>query len=331
MSSLLKNSFSTKRNEDKFVNLSDHCLTSQEKAVLNKGLSFCPARDPSPVDLVYDLHNFTRKVKLKEFFKSDDMTATSPSSSSILRVSSNKPGWTPSSGRNVHIDNFVSAAKAHLDKFIETSSKKISPSNISREETAAIKELRRNAGIVIRQADKGGAVTVLNTSDYIQEAESQLNNSKFYSKLSSNPCFEFQKELASIIENFSSDVANKVKYLIPNSPSPGTFYTIPKLHKVRKLVEKKLSSTSASLSCNDVNVSKPDLETIKLFDLAKSLSILPPGRPIVSCIGTLTEHLAGYIDRVLNPLLPTINSYVQDTTHFLRIFTGHHGCQCPVH
>ena len=39
----------------------------------------------------------------------------------------------------------------------------------------------------------------------------------------------------------------------------------------------------------------------------------------MSCIGTLTEHLSGYIDSVLNPLLPTISSYVQDTTHFLRI------------
>ena len=197
---------------------------------------------------VYDLHNFTRKVKLKEFFKSDDMTDTSPSTSNTPRVSSNKPEWTPNSGRNIHIDNFVSAAKAHLNKFIETESKKSSPSNISREETAAIKSLRRNSEIIIRQADKGGAVTVLNTSDYVQEAESQLNNSNFYTKLSSNPCFEFQKELVSIVENFSSDVSNKVKYLIPSLPRPGTFYTIPKLHKVRKLVEQKMTSSSASLT-----------------------------------------------------------------------------------
>lgn len=57
----------------------------------------------------------------------------------------------------------------------------------------------------------------------------------------------------------------------------------------------------------------------ELFNLAKSLNVSPAGRPIVSCIGTLTEYLSGFVDSILNPLLPSLGSYIQDTTHFLRI------------
>ena len=109
----------------------------------------------------------------------------------------------------MHIDKLVSGAKAHLDTFIETSFKKSSASNFSREETAAIKELRGNTGVVIKQADKIGAVTVLNTSDYIQEAESQLNDFQFYCKLSTNPRFESIRNLQAIK---ISDVGNKVPH-----------------------------------------------------------------------------------------------------------------------
>ncbi len=45
---------------------------------------------------------------------------------------------------------------------------------------------------------------------------------------------------------------------------------------------------------------------------------MPPGRPIISGIGTLTELISGYIDNILKPLLPDIPSYIRDTTDFLN-------------
>ncbi|KAJ8026606.1 hypothetical protein HOLleu_31492 [Holothuria leucospilota] len=143
--------------------------------------------------------------------------------------------------------------------------------NVSREERVAIRDLKSNSNIVIRQADKGGAVTILNTVDYIKEAESQLNNSSFYKKLTYNPCAQFKKELKSMINTFSSELADEVNMYIPSSPSPGVFYTIPKLHKVSKLVKTKL----ASVSRNDP-LDTDKLSPRKIFELAKTLDILPP-------------------------------------------------------
>ena len=45
---------------------------------------------------------------------------------------------------------------------------------------------------------------------------------------------------------------------------------------------------------------------------------MPPGRPIISGIDTLTEKLSGFVDSFLNPLLVHIPSFIKDTTDFLR-------------
>ena len=43
----------------------------------------------------------------------------------------------------------------------------------------------------------------------------------------------------------------------------------------------------------------------------------PPGRPIASGIGTLTEYVSAFVDRELQPLLANIPSYIKDTTDLL--------------
>ena len=51
---------------------------------------------------------------------------------------------------------------------------------------------------------------------------------------------------------------------------------------------------------------------------AQRLNINPPGRPIVSGIGTLAKYVSVFVDRELQPLLASIPSYIKDTTDFLN-------------
>ena len=51
-----------------------------------------------------------------------------------------------------------------------------SKSNVSKIEQEAIISLRKNKDIVIFEAEKGGAVVVMNKSDYINEAIKHLNS-----------------------------------------------------------------------------------------------------------------------------------------------------------
>ncbi|XP_041420512.1 uncharacterized protein LOC121394223 isoform X1 [Xenopus laevis] len=45
----------------------------------------------------------------------------------------------------------------------------------------------------------------------------------------------------------------------------------------------------------------------------------PPGRPIISARGSLTEQVAKYVDSLLQPLIRVTSTYLQDTNDFLKI------------
>jgi len=54
--------------------------------------------------------------------------------------------------------------------------------NLAPEERAALRSLRQHADIVIKPADKRGAVLVWDQDLYQQEAERQLSDTTFYKK-----------------------------------------------------------------------------------------------------------------------------------------------------
>ena len=56
-------------------------------------------------------------------------------------------------------------------------------SNLTKDEISALRGLKDNSNIVIKSADKGGAIVVVDREVYITEAYRQLNNTKYYKKL----------------------------------------------------------------------------------------------------------------------------------------------------
>ena len=91
-------------------------------------------------------------------------------------------------------------------------------------------------------------------------------------------------------------------HLILFHPRPATFYTIPKIHKLPKLVVS---------TCPNSNPKNFIIE-------AQRLNINPPGRPIVWGVVTLTEYVSAFVDWELQPLLANIPSYIEDTTDYLN-------------
>ncbi|XP_075443504.1 uncharacterized protein LOC142487664 [Ascaphus truei] len=67
--------------------------------------------------------------------------------------------------------------------------------------------LKKNHDIVIRKADKGGALVVLSANQYRQEALRQLSNVAHYQLLKRDPTPGFLGELAEVIELDSSDIS----------------------------------------------------------------------------------------------------------------------------
>ena len=57
------------------------------------------------------------------------------------------------------------------------------PNNLTKGEQKALEELSKKDDIIITNADKEGAIVVMDIDRYISEAELQLNDEKNYKKL----------------------------------------------------------------------------------------------------------------------------------------------------
>ncbi|XP_043922383.1 zinc finger protein 605-like [Protopterus annectens] len=142
-----------------------------------------------------------------------------------------------------------------------------------------------NRDIVIISADKGGIVVVLNWCDYDSEAKRQLLDQRYYSVMAIDPTFRFKKQIDEFLVWARNEaiITNEIMHqlMIQDSASQHIYF-LPKIHK------------------DPVN---------------------PPGRPIVSGKGYITEPLSLYLTKHLKPLLYVVRSRLQDTTNFLQIIS----------
>lgn len=46
---------------------------------------------------------------------------------------------------------------------------------------------------------------------------------------------------------------------------------------------------------------------------------IPPGRPIISGNGCVTEKISAFLDICLNPSVPHTPSYIKDSSHFIQL------------
>ena len=65
-----------------------------------------------------------------------------------------------------------------------------------------MQELQSRNDIVITDADKGGAVVILDVEDYVKEAERQLSNKENYRKITYNPTTANNETIHKVISRF---------------------------------------------------------------------------------------------------------------------------------
>ncbi|CAN7939219.1 unnamed protein product [Ixodes hexagonus] len=259
---------------DNVMNLSNFTLSASEQKVLQKGLNFCPATGHhNEFQLFWDLENFARTLRLQEFFHGKETEERHPLS--------NPRQWAPNSQRDKYLDLYIESVQRDILKSFKDPKK--FRQNISKDERAAMKALSERTDIIIKPADKGGAVVVLNKTDYLEEGMRQLNDRSFYKPLDTDPTDEYKAILKNTLQQLNQTKMlddRTFRALISLHPRPGTFYTLPKIHKPNN-----------------------------------------PGRPIISGIGTVTENLSSYVDSLIKEIPKSFDSYIKDTNHFLNLIT----------
>ncbi|XP_070570116.1 uncharacterized protein [Ptychodera flava] len=152
--------------------------------------------------------------------------------------------------------------------------------NLPEQERISLQKIRNRDDIVIKPADKGGSIVVMDSDWYISECKKQLNDTKFYEKLASDPTEEYTLKLQKKITRWRRKnwISNKTaRKLLPQEPKPGHFYGLPKIHKKDN-----------------------------------------PLRPIVPQCQSLTTPLSMYVDYYLQPIVQSLPSYIKDTNHHLQ-------------
>ena len=255
-------------------------LTDSEKSVLSKGLNFVPfTKRTNEFSIKQDVEKFLRRVQLKAFFhdKEDDSDTSNKDIFETLLVRKSK--WTPPEGQFASLDFFTKKCRHNIHKLKFNRNTKFS--NLSSEEWAALKNLSKRNDIVVKSADRGGAVVVWRSDLYKKEALRQLSDTSFYAKIPKDLTSKNQKLVKDTIQNLivNQELPDTATYLIINTPRTSCIYFLPKIHKPNN-----------------------------------------PGGPIVSACSCPTELISSYLDRIMTPIVKSLPSYIKDSTHALQIF-----------
>ncbi len=152
------------------------------------------------------------------------------------------------------------------------------PSNITPDESRALRSLRRDYSIVILPADKGRSTVVMDKSDYEKKAMDLLSETNTYRKLPRDPAASLERRMnALLLELKRSGVIPDPLYYRLRSSAGRTplFYGLPKVHK-------------------------PNI----------------PLRPIASFVGSPSYQLSKHLVYLLVPLVGKTCSHVKNSIEF---------------
>ena len=273
------------------LNLSNYTLSDGELSLLSHGLNFCPTptKEPNMGAISQDLKNFHIKIQRESFFheNNNDSLNLSRAHSQYTQQTQGfkhytfkkRSTWVPAPNTNVAA--FIACNERDLND--HTTPPRGNNNNISRLEQMAIGTLKSNQKIVIKPADKGSAIVILNRTDYIAEGERQLTDDKYYQPLEHCPSETNHQKICKTLDTMvlKKELSNEcLEFLLDFKPRTPEFYMLPKIHK---------NQTP------------------------------PPGRPIISGNDSPTERISQLVDHFLQPCVPKLTSYVKDSTHFLQI------------
>ena len=255
------------------TNLSDKNISNSTLIALSKGLSYIPSPKPAPYKQIYNSFlKYRKNMYNRYFFRHNTNTNRHP-----FKLPTNFTAPIPdNSNLQEYISNIYHDLKTEYEKH-----KEHAKPNISKDELQAVHNLKTDNDLIVKPADKGGAIVIWPRDAYLAEAYRQLNDSNHYLKLTYDPTLETLAETKRLANKLhTSDIIDNTthKFLtIDNQARTPQLYLLPKIHKQDN-----------------------------------------PGRPIISGCGGPTVKLSQYADHLLKPLLKHIPSYIQDTTDFLR-------------
>ena len=236
-------------NDDIIFNYSHRVLTETEKIVLARGLRFClPPKDVDKYEVKCSFELLYRDlVKLN------------------LPITSENQDRLRSQLKNI--------SYGYIYSYDFSKQKNI----LSKDEWAALSDLRRDDSIIITRPDKGNGVVIVSRLDYLNKMKKLISDGTKFKQLKHNPTKSREESLSAYLRKIKKDgIIDDVTFhkILPSGSSPGVLYGLPKVHKA---------------GC--------------------------PFRPIVASVNTYNYNLASYLVGILQPI-STNQHTVKDSFSF---------------
>ena len=254
-------------------------LCDAEKSVLSKGLNFVPiSKKLDEFSVKQDVEKFLRRIQLKAFSMIKRMILTPRTKTFSRRFRLENRSGLPQRA-SLPLDFFIKKCRHDINKLNFNRNTKFS--NLSSEERAALENLSKRKDLIVKAADKGGALVVWRADLYQKEALRQLSDTSFYAKVDKDLTSTNQQIVKSTINDLivKQELPATATNLIITTPRTSCIYFLPKIHKPNN-----------------------------------------PGRPIVSACSCPTELIASYLDKIMAPIVRSLPSYVKDSQHALQFF-----------
>uniref|UniRef100_A0A8C5Q0P8 Reverse transcriptase domain-containing protein n=1 Tax=Leptobrachium leishanense TaxID=445787 RepID=A0A8C5Q0P8_9ANUR len=244
-------------------------------------MKYAPTTNMNLFEMYIDLQKFKKNLCLKKYFLKNPIDRPNTFQFYHHTNLKEKSTFYPKSLISQEINTFEQMIMNDLGK-LKTSTKS---NNLTKKERDTLKELTLNDRIEIKPADKGGGTVIMSAEYYKSESNRILSDENTYKKLNKNPGKDIQDKFAQYLEEgHTLGILNdqEFKYLKIEYPKIPVFYFLPKIQRY-----------------------------IYLFK--------PPGRPIISGIGSVSSRLSEYIDHQLQPFVTSTTAHLKDTTEILNI------------
>ena len=174
--------------------------------------------------------------------------------------------------------------------------------NITQGEKTAMEEIKKltREKIEIKKADKSNTLVIIDKDIYKKKLilEDHLLTAT-YRKASDDSNKEVFKKLKKLVSKHSTCFTKKeIKVILDEEWTDSYFYILPKIHKCKEIKE-----AITQLNSEYVHMSFPS--TLK-------------GRPINGGPKAVTQGASHLIEKLLNPLVSNMKSYIKDEWDFLR-------------
>jgi tRNA/tmRNA/rRNA uracil-C5-methylase (TrmA/RlmC/RlmD family) len=109
-----------------------------------------------------------------------------------------KSNWIPKPSKHTRLESVINLIKSDIKHNVDVHVPKTD--NLTQAERSALRNIQERDDIIIKPADKGSAVVVMDKTTYLQEAERQLSDCRFYEKLDSDSTLDFTQKIMRALE-----------------------------------------------------------------------------------------------------------------------------------